>query len=143
LAQKFPDLDSLQAATDENLQTVEGIGLIVAKHLITFFQQEHNQKVIAKLLQAGIHWPAVMPVKEIAASPVRGKTFVLTGTLSRPREQVKAILEAAGAKVAGSISARTDYLVAGVEAGSKLLKAQALGVNVLDEAALERLLAGE
>jgi DNA ligase (NAD+) len=84
-----------------------------------------------------------MPVKEIAASPVRGKTFVLTGTLSRPREQVKAILEAAGAKVAGSISARTDYLVAGVEAGSKLLKAQALGVNVLDEAALERLLAGE
>jgi DNA ligase (NAD+) len=84
-----------------------------------------------------------MPVKEIAASPVCGKTFVLTGTLSRPREQVKAILEAAGAKVAGSISARTDYLVAGVEAGSKLLKAQALGVNILDEAALERLLAGE
>jgi DNA ligase (NAD+) len=95
--------------------------------------------VIERLLQAGIRWQPVELV-EPEALPLQGKTIVLTGTLSRPRNQVKAELQALGAKVTGSVSQNTDYLIAGAEAGSKLTKAQQLGIEVLDEAGLERLL---
>ncbi|MEJ2694342.1 MAG: NAD-dependent DNA ligase LigA, partial [Candidatus Thiodiazotropha sp.] len=112
---------------------------IVAAHIVAFFRQEHNRQVIRQLVSAGIRWPDVEPVAE-ERRPLSGKTFVITGALGRPRDQIKAELETLGAKVAGSVSKKTDYLLAGEAAGSKLTKAQGLGVAILDEAALEALL---
>lgn len=112
---------------------------MVAQHLITFFRQEHNREVIQALIDAGVSWePIVVPDAE--SLPLAGKVFVITGTLSQPRDQIKAQLIARGAKVTGSVSKKTDYLVAGAEAGSKLAKAESLGVAILDEAGLARLL---
>ncbi len=138
LALHFGDLEPLQAASLEALQEVEDVGPIVAEHVVAFFRQPHNLDVIQKLKQAGVHWDPI----EVSASaqPLAGKTFVLTGTLSRPRNQIKEQLQALGAKVAGSVSKKTDYLVAGEEVGSKLEKAKSLGVTVLNEAGLTALL---
>ncbi len=138
LAHHFGDLEPLQAASLEALQEVEDVGPIVAEHVVAFFRQSHNLEVIDKLKQAGVRWD---PIEVSAASqPLAGKTLVLTGTLSRPRSEIKEQLQALGAKVAGSVSAKTDYLVAGADAGSKLAKAEKLGVEVLDEAGLTALL---
>ncbi len=144
LAEKFPDRESLMAADAETIantptRSIEGVGTVLADQLVTFFRQEHNREVIQALQDAGIHWPEVERVSE-AQQPLKGKTFVLTGTLSRPRDQIKAELEALGAKVAGSVSKKTDYVVAGEAAGSKLAKAESLGVEVLDEEGLNALL---
>ncbi len=140
LTQQFHDLNSLMHASNEALQNVEGVGLVVAEHIVTFFQQLHNREEITRLLQAGLQWSSTNVPKKIPNMHLEGKIFVLTGTLSRPRSQIKAALEARGAKVSGSVSAKTDYLVAGADSGSKLTKAKALGTKILDESALDLLL---
>jgi DNA ligase (NAD+) len=140
LARHFGKLDAIMNATEEQLLVVADVGPIVAKSLRTFFDQPHNREVVDQLRACGVTWPEGEPAP-VAAQPLNGKTFVLTGTLpTLGREEAKALIEAAGGKVAGSVSKKTSYVVAGAEAGSKLEKAQALGVVVLDEAALMELL---
>jgi DNA ligase (NAD+) len=131
LAQAFGELDPLMRADVAALQDVRDVGPVVAQHIAGFFAEPHNRDVIGKLLDAGVHWQAVERPRE---QPLAGKTFVITGTLSMPRSELKARLQAAGAKVAGSVSGKTDYVVAGENAGSKLDKANGLGVAVLSEA---------
>ncbi len=143
LARHFGQLDAIMDATEEQLVAVADVGPIVAQSIRTFFDQAHNREVVEQLRACGVQWeegePAVLSPK-----PLAGKTFVLTGTFpTLSRDQAKALLEAAGAKVAGSVSKKTDYVVAGAEAGSKLEKAQALGVAVIDEAEMTALLQGE
>src|SRR4029077_337019 len=105
---------------------------IVAKHIAVFFAESHNRDIIDKLQAAGVHWDPVQVKGQ--ALPLQGKTVVLTGTLQHfSRDEAKDRLEQLGAKVAGSVSSKTHYVVAGADAGSKLTKAQALGVTVLNE----------
>ena len=140
LAQHFGSLDALMAADEESLQAVPDIGPIVARSIVTFFAQPHNREVIEKLLAAGLHWPDV-EVKSAHELPLKGKTFVLTGTLtSMTRNEAKAALQALGAKVSGSVSKKTDYVVVGENPGSKAAKAEQLGVEILTESMLARLL---
>lgn len=139
LAAQFGDLDAIAAADVEALQATPDVGPVVARHVHTFFRQPHNREVLMQLQAAGVHWPAVEPVKSVP-QPLAGRTFVLTGTLSEPRTVIKERLQLLGAKVAGSVSAKTDYLVAGDNAGSKLAKAEQLGVAVLAEEGLRELL---
>ncbi|MBT3012852.1 MAG: NAD-dependent DNA ligase LigA [Candidatus Thiodiazotropha sp. (ex Lucina aurantia)] len=140
LANQFATLEALEQADEERLQETPDVGPIVAAHTHSFFRQAHNREAIEQLIEAGIHWPAVeiQPVEQL---PLSGKTVVITGTLSKPRDEVKQMLQSLGAKVTGSVSKKTDYLLAGEEAGSKLDKAEKLGVAILDEAALQNLLA--
>ncbi|MBT3027395.1 MAG: NAD-dependent DNA ligase LigA [Candidatus Thiodiazotropha sp. (ex Ctena orbiculata)] len=139
LANQFTSLDAIEEADEESLQETPDVGPIVAAHIHTFFRQPHNREVIGQLLAAGIHWPAVErePVED---RPLSGKTVVITGTLSMPRDEIKQILQGLGAKVTGSVSKKTDYLLAGDAAGSKLAKAEKLDIAILDEAALQDLL---
>jgi len=139
LAQEFLTLDAIMAADEERLQQTPDVGPIVAAHIVSFFQQPHNLEVLQRLLAAGIEWPREQ--RQQGEMPLQGKTFVLTGALSRPRSEFKAQLQQLGAKVTGSVSKKTDYVVAGEAAGSKLEKAKSLGVTVLNEAELEELLA--
>ncbi|MDP2096438.1 MAG: NAD-dependent DNA ligase LigA [Hydrogenophaga sp.] len=140
LARHFGQLDRIMDATEEQLLEVSDVGPVVAQSIRTFFDQRHNREVVEQLRACGVHWAEGEPA-ERAAQPLAGKTFVLTGTFpTLSRDQAKDLLEAAGAKVAGSVSKKTDYVVAGAEAGSKLDKAQALGVAVLDEAGMMGLL---
>ena len=140
LARHFGALDTIMQASAEQLAQVPDVGPVVAASIHTFFQQEHNREVIAQLRAAGIHWPEGEP-SPAATLPLAGQTFVLTGTLpTLSRDEAKAMLEAAGAKVAGSVSKKTHCVVAGEEAGSKLDKARELGVRVIDEAGLRALL---
>ncbi len=139
LAQEFLTLDAIMAADEERLQQTPDVGPIVAAHIVSFFQQPHNLEVLEKLLAAGIEWPEEQ--RQLGEMPLQGKTFVLTGALSRPRSEFKQQLQQLGAKVTGSVSKKTDYVVAGEAAGSKLKKAKSLGVTVLNEAELEELLA--
>ena len=105
-----------------------------------FFHERHNIAVIRKLRAAGVEWPVPKPAKK-ASQALAGKTFVLTGTLSgMTRDEAKAALQARGAKVTGSVSKNTDYVVAGENPGSKMDKAEQLGVEILDEAALKKML---
>lgn len=136
LAAYFKTLEALKAASAEEFIKVDDVGTIVAAHLAHFLAQPHNLEVIDKLVEAGIHWPAIEEVAEEDLS-LKGQTWVLTGTLTQlNRNDAKAKLQALGAKVAGSVSKNTDCLVAGAAAGSKLTKAQELGVKVIDEEAL-------
>ncbi len=138
LATHFRTLDALQTASEEELQTVPDIGPVVAAHIAHFFREAHNKKVIAKLLAAGIHWPAIAETKNL---PFAGKTFVITGTLaSLSRDGAKESLERLGAKVAGSVSAKTSYVVVGADPGSKYDKARELGIPILDEDAFIKFL---
>jgi DNA ligase (NAD+) len=140
LARHFGKLDAIMDATEEQLLAVADVGPIVAKSLRTFFDQAHNREVVEQLRACGVTWPEGEPAP-LAAQPLSGKTLVLTGTLpTLGREEAKALIEAAGGKVAGSVSKKTSFVVAGAEAGSKLDKAQELGVAVLDEAGLLELL---
>ena len=140
LARHFGKLDAIMAATETQLLEVADIGPIVAKSLRLFFDQPHNREVVDQLRACGVTWPEGEPAAR-TPTPLSGKTFVLTGTLpTLDREQAKALIEAAGGKVAGSVSKKTSYVVAGAEAGSKLDKARELGLMVLDEAALMALL---
>lgn len=141
LALHFGNLEDLMAADEEQLQQVEDIGPVVAHSLYTFFRQPHNRAVIDKLLHAGVKWPAIEK-RIIETLPLAGKTFVITGTLeSMSRDEAKTRLQALGAKVSGSVSQKTNYLVAGSDPGSKHDKAVALGITILDEAALQKLIA--
>ncbi|WP_028768435.1 NAD-dependent DNA ligase LigA [Shewanella fidelis] len=136
LAAHFKTLDAVKAADAESFIKVDDVGTVVAAHLTHFFAQPHNLEVIDKLVEAGVHWPVIEEVAEENLS-LKGQTWVLTGTLSQlNRNDAKAQLQALGAKVAGSVSKNTDCLVAGAAAGSKLTKAQELGVKVIDEEAL-------
>ncbi|MBO2560791.1 NAD-dependent DNA ligase LigA [Shewanella algae] len=140
LARHFKELDALKQASVEQLIEVEDVGAIVAQHVAHFFAQPHNLEVIDKLLAVGVTWPAIEAPSE-DEQPLKGQTWVLTGTLSQmSRTDAKAQLEALGAKVSGSVSKKTDCVVAGEAAGSKLTKANELGVKVLDEAGLLALL---
>jgi DNA ligase (NAD+) len=133
LARHFGTLDQFIAADHVRLQQVADVGPIVAQSITAFFAEQHNREVIAQLRASGVTWVEHEGVV-VTALPLAGKIFVLTGTLSAmPREIAKEQLEALGAKVSGSVSKKTDYVVAGAEAGSKLDKALALGVAVLDE----------
>ena len=134
LANHFGNLSAIQSATQEALEGVADVGPIVAKHIVTFFSQTHNQEVINNLLTAGVHWPDVEIKTE---QPLQGKTFVITGTLKgMKREEVKQRLLALGAKVSGSVSRKTDYVIAGSDPGSKVEKARQLDVEILDELGL-------
>lgn len=136
LAQHYQQIDALEQASQESLQRVGDVGEIVAKHIYYFFRQSHNQAVIQSLLDAGLSWP-VIEQKSALDQPLLGQTWVITGTLSTMgREQAKAKIAELGAKVAGSVSAKTTTLVAGEKAGSKLAKAQSLGITILDEQGL-------
>jgi DNA ligase (NAD+) len=141
LARHFGSLDRLAAASEEDLLSVRDVGPIVAQSIRQFFAEPHNLDVVSALRGAGVHWPESAGMQQ-SLGILAGKTLVLTGTLpTLSREAAKERIEAAGGKVAGSVSKKTDYVVAGAEAGSKLAKAQELGVAILDEAALLALLA--
>lgn len=141
LAKHFGSLDRLIAATEADLLAVRDVGPIVAQSIIQFFAEPHNLGVVKKLRAAGVHWAESTGMQQ-SAGILAGKTLVLTGTLpTLTRDAAKEKIEAAGGKVAGSVSKKTDYVVAGAEAGSKLTKAQELGVTLLDEAGLLALLA--
>jgi DNA ligase (NAD+) len=115
---------------------VSDVGPIVAKSLRTFFDQPHNREVVEQLRACGVTWEEGEPAA-VTPQPLTGQTFVITGTLpTLSRDQAKDMLEAAGAKVAGSVSKKTDYVLAGADAGSKLDKARELGVAVIDEVVL-------
>ncbi|KTD83001.1 NAD-dependent DNA ligase LigA [Legionella waltersii] len=134
LADHFPDIESIKMATIDELMTLNDIGPVAASYIVHFFSQAHNMEVIDKLLKAGVHWPIKEKKPINMNNPFYGKTVVLTGTLtSMGREEAKAKLLALGAKVSGSVSAKTNFVIAGGEAGSKLAKATELGVEVLDE----------
>lgn len=134
LTQHFGKLSSIMTADEATLQEAADIGPVVAAHIHGFFKQKHNRELIAKLQKLGMHWQEQTPSEKPKDLPLQGKTFVLTGTLeSCTRDEAKAMLVALGAKVAGSVSSKTDYVVAGSEAGSKLTKAEELGVKVLSE----------
>ncbi len=134
LANYFLVLDDLMAADDESLTQVPDVGTVVAYHLRTFFQQPRNCKIIADLRSQGVHWPVLENRSSPEELPLSGKTFVLTGTMGElTREQAKSKLQALGAKVTGSVSAKTDYVVAGEDPGSKLKKALDMGISVIGE----------
>jgi len=140
LARHFGDLDALLAADEAGLLEVPEVGPVLAESIASFFAEPHNRGVIHDLRAAGVHWPDAKP-QRAAPGRLAGLTFVLTGTLpTLTREDAKARIEAAGGKVAGSVSQKTSYVVAGEEAGSKLEKARSLGVPVLDEDGLQRIL---
>lgn len=143
LAKHFGRLDRVLDATVEQLLEVPDVGPIVAESLHTFFAQPHNREVVEQLRAAGVTWPEHegSAAANAVPLPLAGKTFVLTGTLpTLGREDAKALIEAAGGKVSGSVSKKTHYVVAGAEAGSKLDKANELGIAVLDEDGLRALL---
>ena len=144
LAAHYGSVEALRAADIESLKTVQDVGEVVAKHVVNFMSEEHNQQVIDELLspEINIHWPEVQViVPEEIDSPFAGKTVVLTGSLSiLSRDEAKDRLTALGAKVSGSVSKKTDLVIAGEAAGSKLAKAQELGIDVIDEAEMIRLL---
>ena len=140
LAQYFADLEALMKADEETLQEVQDIGPIVAHHIVSFFKQKHNKDVIKKLLKAGVHWPKVASAAS-KDSKISGKTMVITGTLvSMKRDELKSRLQELGAKVTGSVSKNTDYVIVGADPGSKYDKAQKLGIEILDEQAVLKLI---
>ena len=141
LAQYFPDLSALRRAGEEEIQRVPDVGPVVAKQVAAYFQDADNAAVVDRLLAAGIAWPAPAAGRANASGALHDKTFVLTGSLeSLTRDEATDAILQRGGKVSGSVSKKTDYVVAGAEAGSKLKKAEQLGLKILDEAALLKLL---
>lgn len=133
LANHFGTLLAIQQASFEDLQAVQDVGEVVANRIVRFWQEPHNVAVVEDLIKQGVEWEDVVQV-EIADNPLKGKNVVLTGTLTQlTRDQAKALLQSLGCKVSGSVSSKTDYLIAGEKAGSKLTKAQELGIQVLSE----------
>jgi DNA ligase (NAD+) len=138
LAAHYGNMSALMAASAEELLTIHDVGPVVADSIASFMAEAHNREVIEQLLASGMQ---LSVTEKTLNAAVAGKTFVLTGTLpSLSREDAKAMLEKAGAKVAGSVSAKTNYVVAGADAGSKLAKAEELGIAVIDEAEMLALL---
>jgi DNA ligase (NAD+) len=141
LAQHFGTLDALLAADEQALLEVRDVGPVLVQSILQFFAEPHNRQVIAQLRAAGVHWAETTP-KRAPAGKFSGLTFVITGTLpTLSRDDAKALIEEHGGKVAGSVSKKTSYVVAGAEPGSKLDKAGELGVPVLDEQQLMAMLA--
>ena len=133
LAQHFGSLGNLLATDAASLQQVRDVGPVVAQSIVDFLAEAHNREVIAQLRASGVHWPE-HEQRQMTELPFSGKTFVLTGTLvAMSRDEAREKLETLGAKVSGSVSKKTDYVVAGAEAGSKLDKAHELGIAVLNE----------
>lgn len=133
IAKHFKNYNAIADADYEALMEVADIGPVMAKNIVDFFSDAKNQAIIADIINAGVNWP-IEPTETGQTQPLSGQTWVLTGTLDIPREQAKATLESLGAKVAGSVSKKTTCVLAGRDAGSKLAKAEALGVDVIDEA---------
>ena len=141
LARHFGGLDALLGATEDDLLRVKDVGPVVAESIARFLREPHNRQGIRQLRAAGVHWPEGPP-QGTPAGALSGRTFVLTGTLpTLSRDEAKAMIEARGGKVAGSVSKKTDFVVAGAEAGSKLARAEELGVPIVDEDQLRALLA--
>ncbi len=142
LARHFGDIDKLMDASVEQLMEIPDVGPIASASVHAFFNQPHHREVVEQLIAAGLHWPAIEGTASDAYRPLLGKTLVITGTLpTLSRDEAKDLIEAAGGKASGSVSRKTDWLVAGEEAGSKLDKARELGIAILDEAGLRALLA--
>jgi DNA ligase (NAD+) len=137
LAEHFGSMDALMNASEEELQQVNEVGPRIAQSIEEFFREKKNRELVEGLRAAGL---AFTGTKKERGTKLAGKTFVLTGTLTRPRDQVKKVIEDAGGRVSGSVSKKTDYVVAGSDAGSKLDKAKELGVNVIGEKDLDGLL---
>jgi DNA ligase (NAD+) len=143
LARHFGSLERLMQADEEALKQVADIGPVVALSIAQFFSEAHNREVIEQMRACGVRWPEGEPGPVGPAARLAGKSFVLTGTLpALSREDAKELIEAQGGRVTGSVSGKTDYVVAGAEAGSKLVKAGELGIPVLDEAGLLQMLKG-
>mgnify|MGYP001399378796 FL=1 len=142
LAQHFGTLEKLMSAEGEDLEKIEEIGPVTAENIFCFFRDPEQKQLIADFLARGVH-PREEQILQISESPFTGKTVVLTGTLSEPREVWKKRLILAGAKVSSSVSSKTDYVLAGENAGSKLLKAEKLEVSVIDEGAAMNILENE
>ncbi|HKU69834.1 MAG TPA: BRCT domain-containing protein, partial [Burkholderiales bacterium] len=138
-------LDALMDATEEQLIEANDVGPVLAASIARFFAEPHNRESVEQLRAAGVHWTEGPPrVAQTAQGPLHGLTFVLTGTLATlSRDDAKALIEGAGGKVSGSVSKKTDYLVAGADPGSKHDKAIELGIKVLDEEGLLDLLDGK
>jgi DNA ligase (NAD+) len=141
LARHFGSLDGLLAASEQDLLQVKDVGPVLAESIAGFIREPHNREGIEQLRAAGVHWTEGPP-QGAPAGVLSGLTFVLTGTLpTLARDDAKAMIEARGGKVAGSVSKKTDYVVAGADAGSKLARAEELGVAILDESRLRAMLA--
>ena len=141
LASFYGRLSNLIAASEEELQEVPDVGPIVAARIRAFFDEPHNIEVIERLQDSGVNWPESDPVVAADDGSLSGKTFVITGTLpSMTRDEAKDLIQGAGGKVTGSVSSKTDFLVAGEKAGSKLAKAEKLDVQILDEVSLRELI---
>ena len=144
LANYFGNLNSILDAMEAELQQVPDVGPVVASRIRAFLDEDHNRRIINELVDLGVGWTETEPASRPAEGPCVGKTFVLTGTLSRmTRDQARARIQALGGKVSGSVSKKTDYLVAGENAGSKLSRAQSLGIQILNEPAFEELVADQ
>ncbi|MFD2633192.1 NAD-dependent DNA ligase LigA [Idiomarina piscisalsi] len=140
LAKHFKTFDAVQSASSEQLQEVPDVGTVVAEHIVRFFRESHNENVV-KELREFVHWPEGEEAGDIQSDRLAGNTYVITGTLSTmTRDEAKQALEALGAKVSGSVSKKTTALIAGESAGSKLTKAQSLGLSILSEDELKELL---
>jgi DNA ligase (NAD+) len=138
LAEHFGALDAIETASEKELQQVEEVGPRIAKSIVEFFAEPKNRELVEELRAAGL---TLRGKKKERGTKLVGKTFVLTGTLANySRDEAKKMIEDAGGKVTGSVSKKTDYVVAGADAGSKLDKAKELGVNVIDEKKMEKLL---
>ena len=141
LSRHFGSLDAIMNASEETLLEVPDVGPIVAHHIVGFFDQKHNREIIERLQKYGVHWPSVSRTSHVDAMPLQKQTYVLTGTLaSMTRDEAKERLQSLGAKVSGSVSARTHAVIVGDDPGSKAEKARALGVGILDEKAFLALL---
>ena len=140
LARHFGSMEKLLGASEDELIEVPDVGPIVASHVHAFFSEEHNREILFELEQAGLSW---QPLEDPAGEqPLAGQTWVLTGTLSMPRARARSLLESLGARVTGSVSARTSVVLAGEEAGSKRTKAEKLGIEIIDDEAFRALLEG-
>ena len=134
LGRQFPSLDDLRGASLDQLAEIEDVGEVIAQSLFQWFGEDRNRRLLERVGQAGLNLRSALYQPKAAPGPWAGKTFVLTGTLpTLKREEAAAKIEALGGKVSGSVSKKTDYVVAGDEAGSKLEKAQQLGIRILDE----------
>ncbi|MEG9532097.1 NAD-dependent DNA ligase LigA [Mannheimia indoligenes] len=133
LANHFGSLEAIRQADFEQLKEVQDVGEVVANRIVRFWQEPHNVEVVEDLIAQGVHWENVVKT-EIADNPLKDKNVVLTGTLTQlTRDEAKALLQSLGCKVSGSVSSKTDYLIAGEKAGSKLTKAQELDIQILTE----------
>jgi len=140
LAEHFPDLDALMAATGEELQRIPDVGEVVGKSIAQFFREPGNREMIKKLRKAGLRLSSEPKVIAPNDSKIKGTTWVLTGTLSKPREEIAEEIVRHGGKVSGSVSKKTSFVLAGEEAGSKLAKAKKLGIQIVEEAEFRKLL---